>query len=380
MAELKTTQLPETVLQLGAGRFLRGFVDRFIHQANEAGKAVGRVVVVQTTGGERADSLGSRPDGFPVLVRGMVDDAVVERIDWVGSISRALLADRDWAEVRALAASPDLKYFVSNATEAGYQLHDADKLNASPPKSLAAKLTQILFLRFDKGLSPLVLLPCELIEGNAERLRELATSQAKSWGLPDEFIKWMREENVWLNNLVDCMITSPPENHPLTQEHPLLIHAEPYTLWAIRRSPSPLMSGGIFEHSAVQVVDDLAPFYLRKVRILNGLHSAMVAKFLPLGFATVQDVLKDPGAVRWVRNLLFDEIVPSIAARVGGAAEFADQTYDRLRNPFLQHKLSDIRLNHADKVKVRLRPTWEEYQTLFGKAPPHLEEALSVEL
>lgn len=374
--------LPETVLQFGAGRFLRGFVDRFIHQANEDGAAVGRVVVVQTTGGARADSLGSRPEGFPVLVRGMVDDAVVERIDWVGSISRALQADRDWQAVMAVATSPDLQLLVSNATEAGYQLFAEDKLSDTPAKSLAGKLVQVLLARFEKGLAPLVILPCELIEGNADRLRELAVQQAQRWGLSQEFVAWLTQKNTWLNNLVDCMITSAPENHPMAKEHPLLIHAEPYTLWAIRRPAGfepPAKLQGLFRHQAVKLVDDLSPFYLRKVRILNGLHSAMVAKFLPQGFVTVQDVLKDKKAVRWVRDLLFDEIVPAIAARVGGAAEFADQTYDRLRNPFLQHKLSDIRLNHAEKIKVRLQPTYDEYQKLFGAKPSHLAEALAVE-
>lgn len=377
------THLPESVLQFGAGRFLRGFVDRFAHQANEAGKTVGSVVVVQTTSGARADSLGTRPEGFPVLVRGMVDDVVVERVDWVGSISRALQADRDWQAVMEVATSPNLKLIVSNATEAGYQLFSEDQVSDVPPRSLAAKLVLVLLARFEKGLAPVVLLPCELIEGNADRLRELAVQQAQRWGLSADFQTWMTQKNTWLNNLVDCMITSPPENHPLVKEHPLLIHAEPYTLWAIRRPAGfepPAGLQGLFEHPAVQLVDDLTPFYVRKVRILNGLHSAMVARFLPKGFVTVQDVLKDKDAVRWVRDLLFDEIVPVIAARVGGAAEFADQTYDRLRNPFLQHKLSDIRLNHAEKVKVRLQPTFDEYQKLFGKVPSHLAQALATQL
>jgi len=112
------------------------------------------------------------------------------------------------------------------------------------------------------------------------------------------------------------------------------------------------------------------------VRMLNGLHTAMVGKFLATGFKTVQEILADKEAVKWVRGLLYEEIVPTIAYRVGGVAEFADQTFDRLRNPFLAHLLTDIAANHEDKVRVRLQPTLEEYQKLFGKAPPRLSEAM----
>src|SRR5947208_1843778 len=80
--------------------------------------------------------------------------------------------------------------------------------------------------------------------------------------------------------------------------------------------------------------------------------------------------------VRWVRGLLYEEIVPTIAYRVDDVALFADQTWDRLRNPFLSHRLSDIAMYHADKVRIRLQPTREEYEKLFGKPPLRLTEVL----
>jgi tagaturonate reductase len=128
------------------------------------------------------------------------------------------------------------------------------------------------------------------------------------------------------------------------------------------------------------VVDELAPYYLRKVRILNGLHTAMVGKFMHAGFQTVQQVLADPVAVRWVRGVLFEEIVPTIAYRVADVALFADRTWDRLRNPYLSHPLKDIALHHAEKVRVRLQPTRVEYEKLFGKSPTRLSEAMTVKL
>jgi tagaturonate reductase len=175
---------------------------------------------------------------------------------------------------------------------------------------------------------------------------------------------------------VDCIVTPAPEDHPLAKSDKLLVNAEPYMLWAIQRPAK--FEPNLFRHPAIQVVDELVPYYLRKVRILNGLHSAMAAKFRPAGFETVLQVLSDREAVRWLRGLLYEEIVPTIAYRVDDAALFADQVFDRFRNPFLAHKLSDIAKNHAAKVLVRLQPTRDEYVKLFGCAPNRLEEVLNV--
>jgi tagaturonate reductase len=369
---------PETILQLGAGRFLRAFVDRFVQQANDAGQAVGRVVVVQSTPGGRAELLNQQPEGYHVLVRGYENGELVERTEHVGCISRALVAAGQWDQVRQLARSPQLRYVVSNATEAGYVLEPEDRADAMPPRSMPAKLTQILWWRFETAAAPLVLLPCELFEDNASKLLELVLTQARRWALPESFAGWLREQCLWLTSLVDCIVTSPPADHPLARRDRLLVCAEPYALWAIQRPAAG--AAPLFRHSAIQVVDDLTPYFLRKVRILNGLHTAMVAKFLAAGFQTVRDVLAEPDAVRWLRGLLFEEIVPTLAYRVDEVAHFADQTWDRLRNPFQVHRLADIALHHPDKVRIRLEPTRQEYLRLFGKEPRRLSEVLGLTL
>lgn len=361
----------ETVLQLGAGRFLRAFVDRFVQQANDAGQQVGKIVVVQTTAGQRAELL--RPEGYSVLVRGYENGEIVERVDPVKSIARGLLAVEQWEQVVQVATTHELKYIVTNATEAGYTLEPNENQNAKPPLSMPAKLTQLLWYRYRAGEGELVLLPCELIEQNASRLLELVTQQAKLWKLPEQFIGWITNECVWLNNLVDCIVTNVPAEHPLLAKDPAALHAEPYALWAIEQRDN---MPELFTHPSIRVVEDLSPFYLRKVRILNGLHSAMTAKFLPAGFKLVREVLANKEADEWVRGVLWEEIVPTLTPQVAEVKEFAEAVYDRLRNPFIDHKLSDIALNHAAKVQVRLEPTRQLFQQLFGKEPPRLSEIM----
>lgn len=367
--------LAETILQFGTGRFLRAFVDRFVHQANASGQNVGRVVVVQSTGSQRAELLGQASAGFHVVVRGYSGEDLIDEVQTVESISRALTAATEWDKVLEVARSPELRWVVTNATEAGYAVAEGDSLTAIPPASLPLKLAAVLWERYRAGGSPLTLLPCELIERNAEKLREIVVSLAVRAGLAKDFIDWVTDQCLWLNNLVDCIVTPPPADHPLTAQDPLFIQAEPYTLWAIEKPANRVVP--LFEHPAIRLVDNLQPFYLRKVRMLNGLHTAMTAKFLPHGFVTVQQVLGDPTANRWVRDVLFEEIVPTLVARVEGVAEFADQTYDRLRNPFQQHRLADIAMNHQAKKLVRLAPTCEEYQKLYGRPPQRLSDVLS---
>lgn len=368
------SDLPETVLQFGAGRFLRAFVDRFVQCANDDGQRVGRIVIVQSTPGQRADLINSQPEGYHVLVRGYQEEELIDRVEVVRSVSRALVAQNQWNQVLALARVPDLRYLVTNATEAGYAVDAADGVASAPPQSMPGKVTRVLWERFQAGGAPLVLLPCELIEGNATRLCAIVCGLAQQWSLPEAFAKWVSGQCQWLQNLVDCIVTPGSADHPLAMTDKLLVSAEPYALWAIQRPAE--NEPTLFQHPAIRVVDDLAPFYLRKVRILNGLHSAMAVKFSPAGFETVLQVMNDRDAVRWLRALLYEEIVPTLCDRVTGVAEFADQTFHRFRNPFLAHKLADISANRAAKLQVRLQPTCDEYEKIFGRPPKKLTEVL----
>src|SRR5437879_6100644 len=158
------SQLPETVLQFGSGKFLRAFADLFIHQANLDGQAVGRVVVVQSTGDERARLLNRQGGRYHVLVRGLLGGQTVDRTEQAASISRALVAARQWPEVVAVARSPDLRYVISNTAEVGYTLDPQDRPGDAPPRSFPGKLLLLLKERHEAGPPGVTLLPCELFE------------------------------------------------------------------------------------------------------------------------------------------------------------------------------------------------------------------------
>jgi tagaturonate reductase len=368
------SDLPETVLQFGSGKFLRGFADLFLYQANAEGQRVGRVVVVQTTGQERADRLNRQGGRYRVLVRGLWGGQVVDRVEESASISRALVAAQRWPEVLAFARSPQLRYVLSNTAEAGYNLDEADGPTAAPPRSFPAKLLLLLAERFRAGQPGVALLPCELFEGNADLLRGLLLRLAESWRLPAELGRWLQEECTWHNALVDRIVCNPRPDEPRLAGDAMAVEAEPYALWAIEAKGG---GGHLFRHPAVRVTEDVRPFFLRKVRILNAAHTALCSQAVPRGIALVREALADAEVEVWLRRLLFEEIVPVLRGRVEDPEGFAEQTLERFRNPFLDHKFSDILAYHAEKVKIRLVSTRDEFVAKSGREPPLLSAAIA---
>ena len=369
------TPLPETILQFGGGNFLRAFTDLFVHEANQAGQHVGRVVIVQSTAGQRANLINDQQGSYHVVVRGLENGRPVDRVQQVSSVSRGLEANRQWDQVLALVRSPELRWIVSNTTESGYALDPADKPNDAPPRSFPAKLIRVLHERFQAGGSALTILPCELFEKNADKLRGIVVQLALTWKLEEAFIAWLQRECLWLNTLVDRIVTGKPVEHPLLAQDQLLTVAEPFALWAVEQSPR---SDDFFTHPAILRVPDVMPYTLRKVRILNGAHTAMVCKALPLGLKIVREVVQHPELGPWLRRLIFDEIVPTLEGRVDGPREFAEQTLERFANPYQEHKLTSIVAYNQDKMKLRILPTREEYVAKFGKTPPLLDEVIAL--
>ena len=358
----------ETVLQFGSGRFLRGFADYFLHEAHRAGQDVGRAVVVQSTGRERVAGFNAGRGRYPVAIRGHQNGRVIDRTDISEGVSRAISASDDWPAVLAVATSPELQTILSNTTEAGYKLDPADSPDGGVPRSFPAKLVAVLLARFNAGLPGVTVIPCELLEGNAALLRQTCADLTARFGHSPEFRDYLTRECVWLETLVDRIVTGPPPGHPLAGD-PLACVAEPFAFWALQDHPR---SRFTLEHPALTRCADVRPYFLRKVRILNAAHTALVAHATPLGFTLVREALADPAVMAWLRRLLFEEIVPTVEDRVQGAAQFAEETLERFQNPFLDHKLSDIALEHAAKVEVRLRQTAAEYLAKNGRAAPLL--------
>jgi tagaturonate reductase len=371
------TALPETVLQFGAGNFLRAFFDLFVAEANASGQEVGQIVIVQSTPGPRVERINAQKGAYHVVLRGISGGERIDEVKRVDSVSRGLVADSQWEEVLAVACSADLRAIVSNTTEKGYELDDSDTLSSVPPRSFPAKLLLCLQARFEAGLDGVAIVPCELFDGNADRLFRIVDGLAERWGRSADLRRWIHGSCRWHNNLVDRIVTGCPDEHALLAEDALLTACEPYALFAIEHAgadgEAPFT---LFEHPAVVRTGDVTPYGLRKVRLLNGAHSALVCRALPVGFRTVREAVEDAAIREWLEQLMFEEIVPTIEDRVEDAAGFARDVLERFLNPFIDHELEKIALHHEEKVKVRLVPTLDEYRQKLGREPRVLTELL----
>jgi tagaturonate reductase len=268
------TESPETILQFGGGRFLRGFADLFVQHANDGGQRVGHVVVAQSTKSERARWLNAQQGRYQVLIQGQEAGQIVDRVETCASIRRALVAQTEWEELLRVACAPDLRLILSNTTEAGYALEDTDGPNSAPPRSFPAKLLAALKARFESGAAGVTILPCELLENNADRLRSLVLQLAEDWGLSTDCCRWIASACHWRNTLVDRIVTDAPPTHPLAAQDRLLIAAEPFALWVVAPAPD---APPLFFHPVLREAD-ITPYFLRKVRLLNGAHTALAPR------------------------------------------------------------------------------------------------------
>ena len=102
----------------------------------------------------------------------------------------------------------------------------------------------------------------------------------------------------------------------------------------------------------MKIVEDMQPYRTRKVRILNGIHTAMVPFSIMYGNKTVQQSMDNEFTGKFIDKLTYEEIVPTLDMDKEDLKIFADEVMDRFRNPFIKHQLSDIALNSIPKFKV----------------------------
>ena len=379
---------PTTILQFGEGNFLRAFADQMIDSANKAGVMDDGIAVVTPIPGKSVvgDILDNQDGLYHVVLEGVRNGEPIRKIELVESINGVTSAHDQFNEYRDLYLNPDLKAVISNTTEAGITFVADDDITANPPASFPAKVTALLFDRWqhfdgavDKGL---VFAPVELIENNGSTLREYVIRHAENNNLPQEFIHWVKGSNSFHNTLVDRIVPGFPRDEigKITEEigfnDDAVVKGEYFGSWAIDggvddndgmvsarpniREILPLDEAG----QPVEFMADIRPYRAKKVRILNGLHTAMAAIGLLSGAETVGEAVAKPEIQKYLTVLLTEEILPSIennSALMGddtpeSLEAFAAKIVERFGNPYLRHNLGDIALNSISKWQTRNLP------------------------
>lgn len=372
----------ERVLQFGEGNFLRGFVDWMFDRLNKEYGGDFGVVVIQPRPGNKMERLNNQDGLYTLYSRGLINGVKAEETRIIDCITRGVNPYEDTDEFFKCAKNPDLRYIVSNTTEAGIE-YRKEECNFNTT-TFPGRLTMFLKARYDAGLNGFLILPCELIDNNGDSLKECVLKYAKDWNYGEDFLRWVNEENVFMNTLVDRIVTGYPRDTAKEMEEKLGYHdnlidtTEIFHLWVIEGDKK-YAKELPFDKIGLNVIwtDDVTPYKKRKVRILNGAHTMLAPAAMLMGMETVRESMDNELLNEYIRKGIFEEIVPTVDMSERELVKFANAVIDRFRNPFIKHYLSSIALNSVSKFKVRVLPSIKDYIDKFDKTPKCLVFSLA---
>lgn len=381
-------KLPIKIVQFGEGNFLRAFIGYAFKKLNEETGFNAGIAVIQPIENGLIKMLNDQDGLYTLFMKGIKKGKEIEEKELISNIVKGINPYTHFNEYISLAKEESLEFIISNTTEAGIAYVQGDSLSMQPPNSFPAKLTVLLYERYKyfkgdqkKGLT---IIPCELINYNADTLKEIILKYINDWKLEDDFKSWILNHNTFHNTLVDRIVPGYPKdqieayNKQLDYQDSLIVTAETFLLWVIEGDES-LKKKLPFSKTNldVKIVDDMQPYRTRKVRILNGAHTVMVPFSILYGNLTVEETINNDFTGDFIRKAVYSEIMDTLNMEKQELSSFADEVFDRFRNPFIKHMLSSIALNSISKFKVRVLPSLLEYVEIHKKLPVHLTFAFA---
>lgn len=373
----------ERILQFGEGNFLRAFANWMIHEMNKKAGFDAGVVAVQPIDQGLINMLNDQDGLYTIYLNGIKNGEAISEHEIIDCIQRGINPYTNYADYLANAENADLRFVISNTTEAGIAYHAEDKLEDAPQKSYPGKLTALLFKRFEtfKGASDkgLIIIPCELIDRNGDNLKRIVLQYAADWNLGEDFVDWIENDNIFCNTLVDRIVPGYPRDKmdaitaELGYKDNLVVEGEQFHLWVIE-APETVKEEFPSEACGLNVVftDNMEPYRTRKVRILNGAHTTLVPVGYLYGIDKVRESLEDEVVGNYLKDAIFNEICPTLDLPEAELNQFANDVLDRFRNPYLEHALMSISLNSISKFKTRVLPSVTEYIKRKEKLPNRL--------
>lgn len=383
---LETLQ-PIKVVQFGEGNFLRAFVDYAFDKLNKEVDFNAGIAIVQPLKDGMVNMINDQDGLYTLFMNGIKKGEKIQDIVLINNIVKTINPYTEFANYLALAKEEELQFIVSNTTEAGIEFIESDTPDMQPPVSFPAKLTVLLYERFkhfngdaSKGVT---VIPCELIDYNSETLKKYILQYVDLWKLEDAFKTWVSEACTYHSTLVDRIVPGYPRaeieeyNNKLDYADNLIVAAEPFFLWAIEGGDD--LKAKLPFHKTdlnVKIVDDIRPFKMIKVRILNGAHTAMVPFSLLHGNKLVMETVNGDFTGKFV-NSVIGEISETLDMDKDEITAYSEEVMDRFKNPFIKHALADIALNSVSKFKVRVLPSLLGYYRANKKLPVNLTFSLA---
>ena len=353
---------PEKILQFGEGNFLRAFVEWIVNKMNKKADFNTGVVIAQPIENGLADLINDQDGLYHVQLKGIKNGLAIKENELIDCLTRALNPYTEYDKYLEVIDNPELRFVISNTTEAGISWNSSDTLEQTPQNSFPGKMTSLLYHRYktfngntSKGL---IIICCELIDRNADFLKKYVLQHARNWNLDEGFFTWLEEACTFCNTLVDRIVPGFPKDNiaevqkELGYKDQLVTVGEYFHLWVIEapqwvKHEFPADKAGL----EVKFVDDMTAFREQKVRILNGAHTGSFAVSLLYGIETVRESIEHDVLGKFMNKMIYDEVLATINGEQEDLKNFAKKILERFYNPYIRHEWKSIALNSLSKWK-----------------------------
>ena len=373
----------ERIIQFGEGNFLRAFVDWIVYNMNEKADFDSSVVIVQPIEKGLVDMLNEQDCLYHVNLQGLDKGEVVNSLTRIDVVSRALNPYHQFDEYLKLAEQPEMRFVISNTTEAGIAFDPACKLDDAPASSYPGKLTQLLYHRFKTFNGDLtkgfIIFPCELIFLNGHHLKDCIRKYIEHWNLGEEFSKWFEQACGVYATLVDRIVPGFPHKsieaiqENLQYKDNMVVQAEVFHLWVIE-APQEVAKEFPADKAGLNVlfVPSEAPYHERKVTLLNGPHTVLSPVAYLAGLNIVREACQHEVIGEYINKVMFEELMETLNLPKEELKVFAEDVLERFNNPFVDHQVTSIMLNSFPKYQTRDLPGLKTYLERKGTLPKGL--------
>ena len=354
------------VVHLGIGAFHRAHQAVYIDGRLAAGESDWAICGASLRSPDTSDALEPQDGLYTLAIR----SGQGERLRVVGAVRRLLVAPRDPEALIAAMADPAVRIVSLTVTEKGY-CHDpatgalredhpdilADLASPQAPRSAPGFLVEALRRRREAGASPFTVLCCDNLPANGRTVagvvRRLAELREPSLG------RWIADEVAFPSTMVDRIVPATTEEDRaavaarLGLDDAWPVTAEPFTQWVVEdRFPA---GRPRLEEAGAEMVADVAPYELMKLRLLNGSHSTLAYLGYLAGYDTVSDAIANPAFAHLIRGLMDEEVTPTLAVPPGADLErYKASLLERFANPALKHRTWQIAMDGSQKLPQRL--------------------------
>lgn len=282
-----------------------------------------------------------------------------------GITQTAVLARDPLHLVRSMA-TPQARWVTLTVTEKGYT------------NALAALLMAGLRERWRAGLGGLTLASCDNLHNNGRHLRKLCERACE--GEPVLW-QWIQANCTFPNSMVDRIV--PATTPELVEDcrravgiaDPVAVATETFWEWVLEDRLAHPGDADVLRAAGVQVVDDVAPFEVAKLNLLNGSHSALACLGALLGIDTVDQVVAQNDLRDWIEALMLEDLGPGLQRQ--DWPTYAQALLRRFANPTLGHRTHQICNDLSQKIPQRWQAPILRARAM-GRIPQHLALAAAL--